>query len=416
MNNSLDLNASAIFVDLENMVGGEHGARFDISQVMNRVGKRGIPVLRKAYGNWGRYAPYRHDFINQAFDQVQLFNVTEVKNGLDIQMSVDALEAIFLFPHIKTIFLLSGDSDFCPLVRILRKHGRQVIGIGWLASTSKALREHCDEFWPYDELAGISTIERKSITSKALKYLISQVATELGPGEWVKMSTLKDAILRRDPAFDEKQYGYSSFSQFVDAYPDLQAKFSERFSDYLVRLPGGESTGTNGTENTSHLDQIHKSDEQRFLACIRKRNMQFLGPELQGRVLRAIYEVITTATVPPTRQEILSQATSGPLESFVKAGELSRNKVAGVFQIIYSARCFDLIPGDENIPTRMDLLPDFETYDLLKQAHDVQLIRTGLACGIDLPVERWAELLLGHDAQTTTMKEIFAELQMLEVS
>lgn len=153
MSSLAELKVSSVFVDLENMVGQRQGRRFDIAQIMSQVSEISTPVLRKAYGEWGRLAKfYRDDFIEQAFDLVQLFAISPGKNGLDIQMSVDSLEAIFLWPNISLVFLVTGDGDFCSLVRTLRRHGRQVIGIGWLEQTSKTFQKHCDEFWPYESL------------------------------------------------------------------------------------------------------------------------------------------------------------------------------------------------------------------------------------------------------------------------
>jgi uncharacterized LabA/DUF88 family protein len=405
MNNATELRASGIFVDLENMANGQQGVHFDISQIMSRASAVSSPVLRKAYGNWGRFAPYRHDFMNEAFDLSQFFKMPSGKNGLDMQMSVDALEAIYLFPHIELLFLVTGDTDFCPLVRVLRKHGRQVIGIGWLKSTGKAFRQHCDDFWPYDEIAGLSTVKVKSMNSDALRNLINQAAADLNGNEWVKMSTFKDAILRRDPAFDEKNYGFTGFSKFVEAHPGLRSRFSERLSDYLVQLPGSDQENGNGA------NQSQKSGEERFLACVRKRNMQFLGPTLQDDALLALHELLTAQALPLTRKEILDRAVSGSLKSAVDAGALTRTKINGVLQIIYGARCFETVPGDEDTPASLKLLPDLETYDLLKRAHNAHLIRTALTCGVDLPAEEWAEILMGDTARTARIEELLDEVQ-----
>ncbi len=239
MNNVAELKTSSVFVDLENMaMAGERlGIRFDLAHLMTRVGQVSVPVLRKAYGDWGRFAKYQDDFVERAFDLIQLFSIASGKNGLDIQMSVDAMEAISLWPRITTTFLITGDSDYCPLVRMLRKHGRQVIGIGWLHCAGKAFQEHCDEFWPYDDMTGPSPSQQKFIDSEVVKRLISQAAAELGPGECVRMSILKDTLRHYDPTFDEKQYGFTKFSEFVAAYPDLQVKSSANSSHDLVQLP-----------------------------------------------------------------------------------------------------------------------------------------------------------------------------------
>ena len=242
-----ELKASGIFVDLENMaVAGERqGVRFDLSRIMTRVGEISIPILRKAYGDWGRFATYQEDFVDRAFDLVQLFSTPPGKNGLDIQMSVDAVEAIILWPRIDIVFLITGDSDYCPLVRMLRKHGRQVIGIGWQHCTGKTFQEHCDEFWPYDELVGLSVVQ-KLRNCEGLQRLFSQVSAELEPDQWVDIGTFKKIMLRYDPSFNEKQYGFAKLSEFATAHPDLQVKSPDGSSGYLVQLPSSKCVERNG--------------------------------------------------------------------------------------------------------------------------------------------------------------------------
>jgi uncharacterized LabA/DUF88 family protein len=228
---------SAVFVDLENMAGGETSERFDISNVMQSINKISIPVLKRSYGDWGRFARYRDDFTGESFDLVQVASRQSGKNGVDIQICVDALEAIFLFPHISLVFIIAGDSDYCPLVRVLRKHEREVIGIGWLASTGKLLHRHCDEFWSYDELVETFNLEHSWIHSNKVKSLLQQVTLDFGSEAWIRLSALKQALCRYDSTFDEKEHGFSCFSQFVKQHPDLQLEYAVSLSDYRVRLP-----------------------------------------------------------------------------------------------------------------------------------------------------------------------------------
>lgn len=248
MNHQPMTNASAIFVDMENMANGQKGNQFDISQIMAYIGSSHPPILRKAYGNWGRFAKYQSSFTEAAFDLVQLSQSKSGKNGLDIHLTTDALEAIFLFPHLTTIFLVTGDSDYCPLVRKLRKHGRQVIGVAWAERTGEVFQQHCDEFRSYDEIIAALDSKQQLLHSENVKQLISQAFTELGHDKWISISILKTVMLRHDPMFDEKQYGFIKFSQFVDAHPDLKLKFSEEQSNYLVCL----SINGNGSKNGKH--------------------------------------------------------------------------------------------------------------------------------------------------------------------
>lgn len=407
MSNLTELKASGIFVDLENMARGseQQGVHFDITRIMAHVGEISQPVLRKAYGEWGRFARYRTDFLDTAFDLVHLFTIAPGKNSLDIQMSVDAIEAIFLWPHISLVFLVTGDGDYCPLVRALRRHGRQVIGIGWLEHTSKTFQKQCDEFWPYDEIADFSTVGQRLVSLKTVIQPTSQTSGDIEP----RKSREKDGMLSENFAMQQKRNGSAKSAQLPDTRHDFEAQFSETLSDQLEQLLGKRQESTNGMSKTSGADQVQKSDYSRFLARIKKLNMCFLGPELQDRILRAIHEVFIMEAFPLTRQEILGQAINGSLKPLVEASELSKTKINGVLQIIYSSRCFRVISGEENTPAKLELLSAFKTYDLLKRAHDVHLIRTALSSGINLPVAEWANLLLNDSSRTATIEELLEE-------
>lgn len=241
---STELKASGIFVDVDNMVLGQQADQFDIGRVMARVRQESPPLLRRAYGDWGRFAQLRPDFTREAFDLVQ---VGAGKNGVDIQLAVDALEAIFFLPHIGTIYLVTGDSDYCALARVLRRHRRRVVGISWLDALAKNFREHCDEFWPYDELTGNGTPAQQWVRSERVRGLIRQAAALLGPGEWVKLSKLKIILLDLDPTFDEKKQGFAQFKDFVEAQPDLVLRFSDVIGEYEARLPADDRIARNGS-------------------------------------------------------------------------------------------------------------------------------------------------------------------------
>lgn len=241
---STELKASGIFVDVDNMVLGQQAEQFDIGRIMARVRQENPPVLRRAYGDWGRFATLRPDFTREAFDLVQ---VGAGKNGVDIQLAVDALEAIFFLPHIGTIYLVTGDSDYCALARVLRRHRRRVVGISWLDALAKNFREHCDEFWPYDELPRITPEAQQWASSEPVRELIQQAAALLGPGHWVHLSALKTTLLDLGPAFDEKKYGFAQFKDFVDAQPDLVLRFSGVKNEYEARLPADDRIARNGS-------------------------------------------------------------------------------------------------------------------------------------------------------------------------
>ena len=152
----LSLPLSAVFVDVENMaVSGPGGlAAFDIGRVMTHVESSSRPILRRAYANWAKLRTFRGPLLRHAFDQIQATYMNQSKNGLDIQMSLDALETSLTDSRIELFYLVTADSDFGPLARALRRHGRMVVGLGWREKTNDIFRRHCDLYVNYDDLPG----------------------------------------------------------------------------------------------------------------------------------------------------------------------------------------------------------------------------------------------------------------------
>lgn len=151
-----NLPLSAVFVDVENMaVNGVNGlAAFEIGRVMTQIETTSRPILRRAYADWAKLRTFRSSLLRFGFDQVQATYMNQSKNGLDIQMALDALETCLVDTRINLFYLVTADSDFGPLARALRRHGRFVVGVGWREKTNDIFRQHCDLFVDYDDLPG----------------------------------------------------------------------------------------------------------------------------------------------------------------------------------------------------------------------------------------------------------------------
>src|SRR6186713_2952270 len=155
--NVIDTNATmAVYLDLENIVLGAqdaHYPKFDIQKVVERFLLKGHIVTKKAYCDWGRYAEFKRSLHEAAFELIEIPHVRQSgKNSADIRMVVDALDLCYTKPHVNTFAILSGDSDFTPLVTKLRENNKTVIGVGVKNSTSDLFTSACDEFIFYDDL------------------------------------------------------------------------------------------------------------------------------------------------------------------------------------------------------------------------------------------------------------------------
>jgi uncharacterized protein (TIGR00288 family) len=235
----------AIFCDFENIAIGTRESKradFDISKVVERLLLKGTIVVKKAYCDWDLYKDFKRPMHEAAFELIEVPHVRmSGKNSADIRMVVDALDLCYTKPHVDTFVILSGDSDFSPLVSKLRENDKTVIGVGVKDSTSDLLAANCDEFIFYDDL--VRTQERRkrprkrTTTAKtrakkkpkakeeedrrqqALDLIVEtldMLIQERGEEETIWGSMIKQTLKRRKPGFNESYYGFQAFSQLLE--------------------------------------------------------------------------------------------------------------------------------------------------------------------------------------------------------
>jgi uncharacterized protein (TIGR00288 family) len=241
----------AVFVDFENLaigVRGMEGGRFQIQLVLKRLLEKGRIVYKRAYCDWSNYEDAVKEFHAQGIELIDIpQSKMSGKNSADIRMVVDALDLCYSKQHIDVFALVSGDSDFSPLVSKLKENNKRVIGCGAKSSTSDLLIANCDEFIYYDDLIRLAkksrtapakgkakTDEKQEVVGQVLEVLDS-LEQDYDP-LWGSM--LKQAIRRVHPGFSEGYYGYQSFS---DLLKDLKARelidldYDDSRGNYKVR-------------------------------------------------------------------------------------------------------------------------------------------------------------------------------------
>ena len=244
--------ALAVLVDIENMArpGARNRGEFDIHLVMSRLAEKGRVVVKRAYADWSRYRDARRELMNAGLELIEMPSAREgAKNRADIKMAVDAMEIAYSRQHVGIFVIVSGDSDFTPLVGKLRELNKRVIGVGRdESSASPLLIANCDEFFFYDSLASKALPHHGGVRPDALTLLRETMMARQREGdEHPQASAVKDSMRRRDPAFDEGEIGFSTFSKFLE---DAQAKGvvrlekDPRSGTYLVDL--GESGAASG--------------------------------------------------------------------------------------------------------------------------------------------------------------------------
>jgi uncharacterized protein (TIGR00288 family) len=243
-----DTSNMALFCDFENVALGVRDAKyssFDIGRVLERLLLKGDIVVKKAYCDWERYRDFKKGMHEAAFELIEIPHVRmSGKNSADIRMVVDALDLCYTKSHVDTFVIISGDSDFSPLVSKLRENNKVVIGVGVKQSSSDLLISNCDEFIYYDDLvrekakkqqsrkkraapasakggspaesAEKDSNDRKSDGIDLVMETIEALFAERGAEEKIWPSMVKQTLKRRQPGFSESYYGFRTFGKLLE--------------------------------------------------------------------------------------------------------------------------------------------------------------------------------------------------------
>jgi len=260
-----DSNATmAVFLDLENIALGARDAHypaFDIRKVLERLLLKGQIVVKKAYCDFDRYKDFKRSLHEAAFELIEIPHLRQSgKNSADIRMVVDALDLCYTKGHVDTFVIISGDSDFSPLVSKLRENAKTVIGVGVKNSTSDLFISNCDEFLYYDDLVrteAAKTRKRSATTASTSQTIVDAgkrppvtdaldllaetleaITQERGEDDNIWGSMIKQAIKRRNPGFNERAYGFRSFNDLLleaEKRGLLKLEADEKSGGYTVR-------------------------------------------------------------------------------------------------------------------------------------------------------------------------------------
>ncbi|TDY24042.1 uncharacterized LabA/DUF88 family protein [Paraburkholderia sp. BL6665CI2N2] len=310
----------ALFCDFENVALGVRDAKydkFDIKLVLERLLLKGSIVVKKAYCDWDRYKSFKGAMHEANFELIEIPHVRQSgKNSADIRLVVDALDLCYTKSHVNTFVIISGDSDFSPLVSKLRENAKQVIGVGVQQSTSDLLVANCDEFFFYDDLVRESqrTVAKRESSrpqqaaqpaakrapdeektrnkedlekrrTKAVEIAVQTfdaLASERGDSGKIWASVLKNAIKRRKPDFNETYYGFRAFGNLLEeahARGLLEFGRDEKSGAYVYR-----STAANvASDNMGEPAEIVESAEQLYEAQVAETVIAESGGKHESR-------------------------------------------------------------------------------------------------------------------------------------
>lgn len=293
----------ALFCDFENVALGVRDAnydKFDIKRVLERLLLKGSIVVKKAYCDWDRYKTFKSPMHEANFELIEIPHVRQSgKNSADIRLVVDALDLCYTKSHVNTFVIISGDSDFSPLVSKLRENAKYVIGVGVKQSTSDLLIANCDEFIFYDDLVRESQrnsarrdnrdnnaprrspeeeqrrrAEMDTRRTKAIEMAVETyeaLVTDRDVGGKIWASVLKEAIKRRNPGFNENYYGFRTFGNLLEEAQNrglLEFGRDEKSSAFVTRGSGvSQAVRTEGqtdleasAQGTTAIESVIESD------------------------------------------------------------------------------------------------------------------------------------------------------------
>lgn len=367
----------AVFCDFENVALGVRDAnyeKFDIKPILERLLLKGSIVVKKAYCDWDRYKSFKGTMHEANFELIEIPHVRQSgKNSADIRLVVDALDLCYTKAHVNTFVIISGDSDFSPLVSKLRENAKQVIGVGVKQSTSDLLVANCDEFIFYDDLVRESRrtaakrdaretpaakrspdeeVRRKekyeSRKTEAIEMAVATfdaLVSERGDSGKIWASMLKEAIKRRKPDFSESYYGFRTFGNLLEEAQTrglLEFGRDEKSGAYVYRSSGlvpvaapvnGEAaseaivTGETGVaaEEGNQREGGSRRDSRRNGRGGRKQNEQRRGESApQAFVPVADAEAVVEQYAPAPQPEVQHEAAEAVAEVVAEEGNAKR--------------------------------------------------------------------------------------------
>ena len=340
----------AVYIDFENVATSAEAnlGEFDVTAVMDLLRTRGRLLIKRAYGDWGRFHRYRRAMLENGVDLFQLYSVgIQQKNRADVRLAIDAIETVFTRPNIDVYTVISGDSDFTELVHKLRDHGKYTIGIGLHAATSDLLRRACDEFIFYETLVteGMEDIadelqlpDPRDLLRRALIAAEQKGETPIFAGR------LKQMMLGLDSSFNEANYGYQQFRAFLEAHADLVNIQEQGLQLYIsLKKPETEPARGPAAESARLIDHAVETSlaappppaykpafelGQRYRSFLREVNLRVVEPNTRSQAL-ADFLAVLQAQPGPCPVEHRRRSAEGSLRRGKRADAEDRGAGCG---------------------------------------------------------------------------------------
>jgi len=434
----------ALFIDFENVAlwAEQEFLDLELTPLMEYLQSRGPVVIKKVYGDWSRFVRYREDLMNNTVDLIQVYSIRAGKNRADIRMALDAFETAINRPEVKTFVIVSGDSDFGPLVNKLREYGRYILGIGPRDVTHPLLVKACDEFVYLESILDDSNgVHAQTVMDNATARSLLEKALRVHEHRGdlpVLAAKLKQTMLMLDSAFNETNYGYTQFKNWLENNDDAVNLFVRGMQlyvapkDFDIALSFGAELQPwtpvdRGRHETAPASLpaagMSTADQDADIASVRGAN-----PPLRLQYKQILNRLKMTAVDFTTRRDVLrdiyraltekpgARTTDELLEHLCRAYEeqgliRSKTTLRQIWQIGFRQHAFDYREKVASVHVPVWVNPEIESEAEFVRRAESGFVYAVLNAGLDVDAGELAAILLNDSEQVDYIQELLDDLE-----
>jgi len=413
-------NQIAVFIDFENIAlwAEREFYDFELTPLIEYLQSRGPAVVKRAYGDWSRFSRYRDELMNLSIDLIQIYGVRPGKNRADIRLAIDAFEVAMTRPHIQNFVIVSGDSDFGPLVSKLREYGRYTLGIGPRNITHHLLVNSCDEFVYLETVLGeTETVDGPATTERedARLTLVKALQAHGQRGELpVLAAKLKQSMLLMSPAFNEANFGYSQFKSWLEDNRDLVRLFVKDLQLYVApidyRAPAElgmlpmEAEG----EEVELVPPAPQTLDVQYRQLFTRLKFPAVDFSVRRDVLRDIYRELCERPGEMSTDELLEYLVEG-----YQAQGLIRSKpvLREILQLAFRQRAFDYQDGNVSLYVPVYLAHGIDSEAVFIRRAESDYAYAVIRAGLELDLAELALIILNDRDQVDYVQSLVDDLK-----
>lgn len=410
----------AVFVDFENVALWAEREFFDfeITSLLEYLQTRGPVVVKRAYADWSRFSRYREELMKNSIDLIQIYSVRQGKNRADIRMAIDAFETALTRSQISTYVIVSGDSDFGPLVSKLREYGRYTIGVGPRSISPDLLVRSCDEFIYLEAALGEPAVIADTSgpeRDEARILLVKALQAHGQRGELPILATrLKQTMLMMDPTFNEANFGYTQFKTWLEDNRDLVKLYLRDLQLFAAPIDAtlGEELKMLPVEpekvKVEAAPPARIGAEQQYRQIFSRMKMNTTDFSTRRDVLRDIYRELVEHPGEYTTDELLEMLRERyDMQGFTRSKAMLRD----ILQMAFRQRAFDYHNQPVSLFTQVWLAVGIESEAEFVSRAETDFLYVVIKSGLDLDYPELACNLLNDRSQVDYVQFLLDDLK-----